>query len=571
MLLGNFVFSQNNRTFLKIQSNPLKFQFNVLGDSLQHQYTLVKFKNHYISKGYLSFNYDSIIKTKDTFHVFPYFGTVFSAQSVQISSKNNRLYRNNVNLKTGFDTSTMYNFSQSILTQLENNGFPFAEIQVEMQFDTNHLYKYQLAIDEGPKFVYDTMVLEGDASVNKRFLEAYLGIKKGNNYNEDAFRKVNTKLNQLPFLSTNKTPLIAFIEGGKAQPFLNLKKKKSDQINGIVGMAPNSNIKNASRIIFTGEVLLKLNNLFRSAKSLEINWRSFNQRSQELKTGLNLPYLFNLPLGLDYKLHLLKFDTLYTSTSNRFAFQYYTSGINGIKGFYSNSTTNLNFVDTNSIKINRQFPAINAIQIKQYGVEANFNLLDYVFNPQKGWFIDGFLSVGSKTILKDNTIGSLIFENGKTLYDSVSLRTSQFQYKIKLEKYFKTSLKTTLKIGLMSNQIIADKIYFNELFREGGINSLKGFDEQSIFASNFNMLELEYRFLFSKDSHFKLFWNGAYFEDKNTGRQQMVTGLPWGLGIGGNIETGSGVLTLMYALGKQQNNSFDFRTGKIHFGINSYF
>jgi hypothetical protein len=107
--------------------------------------------------------------------------------------------------------------------------------------------------------------------------------------------------------------------------------------------------------------------------------------------------------------------------------------------------------------------------------------------------------------------------------------------------------------------------------REGGINSLKGFNEQSIFASNFNMIDIEYRYLIGDDSHIKLFWNGAYYEDKSFGRLNKITDYPWGFGIGGNFETGAGLLSIMYALGKEKNNRFDLRTGKIHFGISSYF
>ncbi len=252
--------------------------------------------------------------------------------------------------------------------------------------------------------------------------------------------------------------------------------------------------------------------------------------------------------------------------------QYYTSGINGVKVFYQVSTTNLISVDTNAIKSSRQFPAINSVETKQYGLMANFNLLDYRFNPRRGWFIDAYASVGSKEILRDNTISELKFgSSAYTLYDSNTLKTNQYQLKIRIDKFFQTGIRSTVKLGVYAAQLIAPRIYFNELLREGGINSLKGFNEQSIFATNFNMLELEYRYLFGPNSYFKVFWNGAYYEDKSYGRTSDVYDTPWGFGVGANIETGAGILSIMYALGKEKSNAFDLRTGKIHFGISSYF
>jgi outer membrane translocation and assembly module TamA len=435
--------------------------------------------------------------------------------------------------------------------------------------DSNDL-NYHLEINKGPLFLYDTLHIEGERILKSNFLEAYLGIKNKSAYNESLFKKVNGKINQLPFVSSERTPLVAFIEGGLAKPYIYLKKKKADQINGIIGLAPGNSSTQA--FVFTGEFLLKLNNLFKSAKSIHLNWRSFNARSQELKAQANLPYLFSKPFGLDYSLDFLKFDTLYTSVQNQIGFKYYTSGLNGIKAFYQTSITNLNSVDTVAIRLNKRLPSINSISNNRYGLEGYYNQLDYIFNPQRGWILDGQLLVGSRTLLKDNIISQVKFENQKTLYDSINLRTTQLFYKIKYDHFFKLGNSSTFKFGVYMTQIVSDNLYFNELLREGGINSLKGFNEQSIFASNFNMLDIEYRYLISKDSYFKVFWNGAYYENKQVELgNKTISDFPWGFGVGGQIETGAGILSIMYALGKEKNNPFDLRTGKIHFGISNFF
>jgi hypothetical protein len=84
------------------------------------------------------------------------------------------------------------------------------------------------------------------------------------------------------------------------------------------------------------------------------------------------------------------------------------------------------------------------------------------------------------------------------------------------------------------------------------------------------MLEVEYRYLLGPNSYIKAFWNGAYYEDRSAGKP-FSSDTPWGFGIGGNIETKAGILSILYALGKEKKNNFELRAGKIHFGISSYF
>jgi hypothetical protein len=553
---------------LEYKNNPLNYPYNARIDSSQMNNALSQFKNYYLSNGFLGFSYDSILFQDSTYKINNFLGERYRIKSIAYNLSNQKkIYP----IKTTyFDTLQLKSHIDYILSQLENSGYPFSKVKVKIdQLDSNDL-NYHLEINKGPLFIYDTLHIEGERLLKSNFLEAYLGIKNKSPFNETLFKKVNGKINQLPFVSSERTPLVAFIEGGLAKPYIYLKKKKADQINGIIGLAPGNNSTQA--FVFTGEFLLKLNNLFKSAKSIHLNWRSFNARSQELKAQANLPYLFAKPIGLDYSLDFLKFDTLYTSVQNQIGFKYYTSGLNGIKAFYQTSITNLNSVDTFAIRVNKKLPSIHSISNNRYGLEGYYNHLDYIFNPQRGWIIDGQLLVGSRTLLRDNIISQVKFENQKTLYDSMQLKTTQLFYKIKYDQFFKLGNSSTFKLGIYMTQIVSDNLYFNELLREGGINSLKGFNEQSIFASNFNMLDIEYRYLISKDSYFKVFWNGAYYENKQVELgNNTISDFPWGFGVGGQIETGAGILSIIYALGKEKNNPFDLRTGKIHFGISNFF
>lgn len=560
---------------LYISENPLQIKYPARIDSIGLNDYLFRFVNRYMASGYASCSVDSVIWRKEIVKVYFYAGNRYKIGQVEVlndSGFNHFNYFQNRFKGNTFDTFTSFKMAEEALNYLENTGFPFARVQINND-PVRSFMNMSVVINCGPYFVFDTMHIDGERVLKSRFMEAYTGIRSGQPYNESALRKANEKLNQLPFLISERPPQIVFIAGGKAKPYYYIKKKKSDQVNGIVGLAPSTTSgSSGTNLVLTGEFVLRLNNLFKSAKMLNINWRSFRARSQELKTAFNYPYVLGKPIGIDMALDFIKFDTLYSTLQRQLGLQYYTSGINGFKLFYQITQTNLITVDTNTIRTSKQLPAINAIEIKQYGLSGTFNLLDYRFNPLKGWLIDFTFTAGSKTILRDNVISELRFGSPSySLYDSVQLKNNQFQYHLRIDKFIPISGKSTFRLGTYLSQISASRIFFNELMREGGINSLKGFNEQSIFASNFNMLEIEYRYLFSANSHFKLFWNGAYYEDKSVGNSQYIYDWPWGFGAGANIETGSYILSLMYALGKEKGNSFDLRTGKVHFGISNYF
>ncbi len=561
---------------LSFTENPLNYKYSKTSDSIQQIRSMRNFLNYYKAKGYASVSIDSLSWSKKEVIAHTYIGEKYKIKSFnadyQITKSSALLSISEKLSNSPIDTAIFSNYANAVLRFYEDNGYPFCNIKTDsLHLDNNKLDVF-LSVDKGALFFFDSIHIDGDANVKKSFLGAYTGLRVGKIYSESVYRKAYDKLNQLPFLLAERIPQMVFINGGKAKPYLYLKKKKSDQVNGIIGLAPSTATSTqAQRFVFTGEFLLKLNNLFKTGKMLMINWKSFQARSQELKTAFNYPYILGQPIGADLAVDFLKFDTLYSNFNRQIGIQYYTSGINGFKVFYKINTTNLISVDTNLIRSSEKLPPINSVQTAQYGLSANFNLLDYRFNPRKGWWIESTVSAGTKKILTDSRISGVKFGKAQyNLYDSTTIKNNQYQIKLKVDKFFPIGVKGTIKAGISLEQIIAPVIYFNEVMREGGINSLKGFNEQSIYATNFNMLDLEYRYLLGPNSYIKAFWNGAYYEDHTTGKATAYD-TPWGFGVGGNIETRAGILSILYALGKEKQNNFDLRAGKIHFGISSYF
>ncbi len=86
----------------------------------------------------------------------------------------------------------------------------------------------------------------------------------------------------------------------------------------------------------------------------------------------------------------------------------------------------------------------------------------------------------------------------------------------------------------------------------------RGLNAESIFASTFSIVNVEYRYLLEENSFLFAFFNGAYYENKAVNRN--IVDRPFGFGAGMSFETKAGIFSISYALGKQFDNPIEFRS-----------
>ncbi|HHM21933.1 MAG TPA: hypothetical protein ENJ20_07900, partial [Bacteroidetes bacterium] len=202
-----------------------------------------------------------------------------------------------------------------------------------------------------------------------------------------------------------------------------------------------------------------------------------------------------------------------------------------------------------------------------FGLEAGWQNPDYRFNPRNGWYVLGRGSVGMRQILKNQAI----LNADESFYDTLPGSVFNFNLEATVERYFPIMERSTLKTGVRSGAVISDGgVFQNEQFRIGGNRLLRGFDEESIFATFFAVFTLEYRLLVGPNSYLYAFTDYAYIEDRPPGKP-LRTDHPLGFGAGLTFETGAGVFGISVAAGKTDGAPADFTNPKIHFGYVSIF
>jgi outer membrane protein assembly factor BamA len=447
---------------------------------------------------------------------------------------------------------------EKTVTYYENNGFPFATVKLDsVNIDDNSLSAV-LNVNKNKMIRIDSIIIKGDAKINKSFLYRYLGIHPLMPYNEVAFRSMSKKLKQLPFLTEQRAMELRFYEK-QNKMYLFLGKKNASQFDGIIGILPDNK---TGKTIFTGDVKIRLvNNIFRSGETFDLNWRRLQTQTQDFKARVIYPYIIGTPIGVDYNIKIYKKDTSFIDVNNDIGLQYYFSGLNNIKVFYKQRTANL--LSTTGLSAITVLPDYADISTASYGLGLTFEKLDYKFNPHKGFAITINAQTGNKVIKKNSKVNDIVYNN-------LQLRSTQYQSDGNMNLFIRLQGNSVLRMGAQYGTVFGSApVFKNELFRIGGLRTLRGFDEESIYASSFVIPTLEYRFLFGQNSNILLFAEGAWYE--NNSSTVYFKDMPYSVGAGINFDTKAGIFSLNYALGSQKGNGIDIRSGKIHFGLTALF
>lgn len=527
---------------------------------------------------YLNAQFDSVYQSQDT--VIAYFNPGNEYKWIKLRRGNVPLdiltasgYREQQFTNKTFNSEQFSRKAERMLQYLENNGYPFAMIKLDsIEADTLGL-SASMNLQPYEYIVFDTIEVLGEVNIKKWYLQKYLGIKQEGSYNENIMRQIDSRLSQLPFLKVSRTSATYFF-ANKAMPILYLENRKASSIDGIIGFAPNTQAGAANnRLLVTGEVNLRLQNIAGTGKSFDLNYRSFLGNSQDLHLRFVFPYIFRTNLAFDYELNLLKQDTTFLDVRNELGIQYRFIGTDYVKLFYQIQSTTLISVDTNQIKSTRRLPDASDIRNNIYGLGFKITRYDYFLNPRKGYSAELNAGVGIKDIIRNPTIEQLsltaISGEPYRLYDSIPLRYIQYRVQFSADGFIPLFSRAAIRLQTMGGHIESPSLFNSELFRIGGIRTLKGFDEQSIFASTYFIVNSELRYLLQQNSNIMLFWNGAYY--RNTVRQPVLSDTPFGFGAGFNFETGAGIFSLFYAVGKEMNNPVQINRAKVHFGFVNYF
>jgi outer membrane protein assembly factor BamA len=524
------------------------------------------------AKGYLSASIDSITEKENLTTAHLFLGQQYHWLELRVKPGDWPLL-NNLGYSSGTfkiaDAVTIAVLPKKIIDHYQDNGYPFARVKWDSIQVVNGGVKAELLIEKGPLYKMDSIGIYGTAKISKTFLLHYLDLRTDGLYRQNVLDKIDQQLLELPYVEQTQPWSVTMQSTGYVLNFY-LQPKRSNQVDALIGLLP-SNQQNAGKLLLTVDAKIVLQNAFGSGELVDANWQQVQPKSPRLHLVYRQPYIFNSAFGLDIAFQLYKKDSSFLNVFGSLGLEYKTGDHRSATVFLHQQRSSLLDIDTASVKFNKRLPDIVDLNLTRLGLSYSYDNTNYRYNPAKGTTLVFSTTIGKKTIRKNNAITGLkdgSFDYNK-LYDSLKLNSYQLQFRFDGAHYFPVGRHTVLKVGAQSGFIQTADYFRNELFQIGGYQLLRGFDEESIFASKFVVATLEYRYLVDLNSFFFGFsdFGIAGFKSLQTSYAHNYLGV----GAGMAFQTKQGIFNISYAVGKRDDVRFNLRQSKIHLGYTSFF
>ena len=417
------------------------------------------------------------------------------------------------------------------------NGNVFARIKLENITKKRKSLFADVKLVKGNSRTIDSIIVKGYDKISRSHIKYYAGIRKGKEFNKSKLIEKNNILNSLGFVSVTKPPEILFKKDSTVV-YLYLKKEKNNLFDGILGFATD---EISQKLIFNGYLNLELNNNLNFGEQFLLNYKADGNDQQKFRARLTLPYLFSTPFGLITELKIFKRDSTFSTSDQLIKVKYQIS---------PSSKTYLGYKSYESSNLRKD----NSLYIDVEDYTSSFLLTGVSYTKTQ----NNILFPLKTEIYLDSEIGSKKTKN---------TNETQVRASLMFHNIFNLNYKNSIYIKNNTKLLNSENYLTNELFRFGGINSIRGFNENSIDASFYSVLNSEYRYQFNQDMYVHSIIDFAYFENQIIVLKQKL----YSFGVGIGLQTGTSIIKFSIANGNAENQNFSFSNTKIHIGISSKF
>jgi len=452
----------------------------------------------------------------------------FKDQKIKIIN-DERHYQIKINQLEGFLTKTS--------EDIANKGYPFNKVQLIdiKSYDQINLYA-TVNIELNQKRKTDKIIVKGYENFPKTFTKHYLRYSTKDDFNFEEIKKKGEEIQKLGFVRQVKDPEVLFKKDSTIT-YLYLEKVKNNSFDGFIGFATNEENR---KLDINGYMDIRLNNSLNYGEQININYKSTNDSDRFLKTNIIAPYIFNTPFALELNLDLTKKDSAYTKDKQSVGISYLINNKHNVS-FHISSLNS-----TSSLEIANEL-------IKDY--KSNFKKIKYDF--KKVNFNDKLIPIKFLT--------SVEYSSGNRKDNSGTY--NQNIYLVRAFNNFNVTEKSIIYINVESFLLNSNNYYLNEMLLFGGINSIRGFEENSIATNKMFLINSEFRFKLNNDIYINSIIDSAYYENIIENNSINI----YGVGFGLNINTKSGVFRINYANGIRKGQDIDLKLSKIHLSFSNIF
>lgn len=414
------------------------------------------------------------------------------------------------------------NYLNQKIIDAEKKGFALSKIKLENIRRKNLILFASLNFKSEKKREVNSIILnytnnKDESNFPKGHLKQLNKKYLHKTFNQEITKQLYNEIASYEFVSQTKYPEILFTNDS-TKIYVYLEKRKANTFDGYIGFSNDEEKK----VNLNGYLDISLSNTLHAGEQFSLYWKSDGNQQKTFNTALEIPYIFKSSLGLKAQLNIFKQDSTFQNTKTTIDLGYYIN---------YNSKIYLGYQATESSDIQNSNNSIisdfkNSYITSSYEFKKTDNLNNLI--PKKA-NLNWIIGYGKRNTNNDpETAGS----------------SQQFYTNINASYNFELNEKNFININSQNFYLNSKNYISNELFRFGGMNSIRGFLENSL-QSNFNSLILtEYRYKFSKNMYINTIADYGLYQDlTNLINPNKIKKLI-GLGVGSVIETANGLVRI---------------------------
>ena len=423
-------------------------------------------------------------------------------------------------------------FLNKISETFESKGNSFSKIRLKNITILKKVLYADIAFNASKERKINKLILKGYENFPSSFIKNYFNIKEEMVFNKKKLNEISRLSKSLNFVSEIKAPETLFTKDSTFV-YVYLKKNKGNSFDGLVNLASQEN----GKLKFNGYIDLKLRNILNKGERFNLLWNSFGNERQEFAIATKIPYIFNSKLSPELNFSIYKQDTTFLNTKFNSNLQYQIK---------SNASLFVSFTQANSESLTN---------VASQNIET---------------FTSTFLGLGYQYTMPKNDLfrNNIFFFNINPSFGNRKSENNSFR-QIKLEGTISylldISKRSSIYLKNKTGVLNSENYIQNELFRIGGNNSIRGFNEQSIFVKDYVIQNIEYRYLLSNDAFIYSITDLALIATPNTTEKLM------GLGIGYLFNTNNAQINISTTLGTDSRNPINFKNTQLFINWVNFF
>jgi len=428
------------------------------------------------------------------------------------------------------------NFLNQKIADAEKAGFALSKLKLENIHRKNQIIYADLKLKAEKKRTINSIVLNQTDDLKKDFFskghlkqlnKKYL--KK--TFNQEVIKQLYDDINSFEFVTQTKYPEILFTNDS-TKIYTYIEKRKANTFDGYIGFSNNENKKTT----LNGYLDISLLNTLHAGEQFSLYWKSDGNQQKTFNTRIEIPYIFQSSLGLKAQLNIFKQDSTFQNTKTSIDLGYYLN---------YNSRIYLGYQSTESSDIqNANNSTISDYKNSYITSSFEYKIPDHINNLfARKTYLNLIMGYG-----KRNTNNSPeTAESSKQLYLNLN-----FSYNFELNK------KNFIYINSQNLYLKSKNYISNELFRFGGLNSIRGFTENSLQGNNINILMTEYRYLTTKNLYLHSIIDFGIYQDETSLENKRKFNNLFSAGVGLGLLTNTGLLRIIIANGSINKSEIKF-------------